>query len=123
LPHVQAISLQKGAGTEQLAKFPAADRVLTFGEELDAGGTAFADTAAIMQHLDLVITSDTAIAHLAGALGVRTWVALPYVPDWRWLLGRDDSPWYPTLRLFRQSRLGDWSSVFERMAGGLQRRP
>jgi len=74
-----------------------------------------------MKNLDLVITSDTATAHLAGALGIRVWLALPFLPDWRWLLARDDSPWYPTMRLFRQPRWGDWPTVFERMAGELAR--
>jgi ADP-heptose:LPS heptosyltransferase len=72
--------------------------------------------------LDLVITSDTSIAHLAGALGVPTWLALSAAPDWRWLLHRDDSPWYPTMRLFRQKRLGDWSSVFVEMEAALRQR-
>ena len=75
---------------------------------------------AVMQNLDLVITSDTAIAHLAGGLGVPVWVALPHVADWRWLLGRDDSPWYPTMRLFRQTTKGDWPDVFRRMAEELR---
>ena len=79
------------------------------------------DTAAVMRHLDLVITSDTAIAHLAGVLGVPVWVALPVGADWRWLLERVDSPWYPTMRLFRQTRFRCWSDVFERMAGQLAR--
>ena len=70
------------------------------------------DTAAIMETLDLVITTDTAIAHLAGALAIPTWIALGYIPDWRWLLERDDSPWYPTVKLFRQPSMGDWTSVF-----------
>src|SRR5262249_50760249 len=69
-----------------------------------------------MKNLDLVITSDTATAHLAGALGVPVWVALPLGADWRYLLDRQDSPWYPTMRLFRQNRLGDWGEVFERVA-------
>ena len=73
-------------------------------------------TAAVLRSLDLVITADTAVAHLAGALGVPVWVALTYSPDWRWLLEREDSPWYPTMRLFRQRRLGDWGEVFERIA-------
>jgi hypothetical protein len=73
-------------------------------------------------NLDLVITSDTAVAHLAGALGVPVWVALPYVPDWRWLLDRADSPWYPTMRLFRQKRAGDWAGVFEEIAAELEQR-
>jgi len=67
-----------------------------------------------------VITSDTATAHLAGALGVPVWVPLPSTPDWRWLIGRDDSPWYPTMRLFRQTRLDEWGTVFERIAAELQ---
>ena len=78
------------------------------------------DTAAIMKNLDLVITSDTAIAHLAGALAVPTWLALPHVPDWRWLLDRTDSPWYPTLRLFRQKSPGNWTTVFQEIHSSLQ---
>ena len=78
------------------------------------------DTAAIMKNLDLVITSDTSVPHLAGALGVPVWVALPFVPDWRWLLDRGDSPWYPTMRLFRQGRAGDWAGVFDGMLRALQ---
>ncbi len=78
------------------------------------------DTAAILGHLDLVITSDTALPHLAGAMGVETWLALPFAADWRWLRDRDDSPWYPTVRLFRQERPGDWQGVFERIAAELE---
>ena len=109
------ISLQKGPGTEQLADatFPVVDLGVA-----DASG-AFMDTAAIMEHLDLVITSDTSIAHLAGALGRPVWVALPFVPDWRWMLERSDSPWYPTMRLFRQRRPGDWRSVFDAIRSAL----
>ena len=66
-----------------------------------------------------MITCDTAVAHLAGALGVPVWVALPFVPDWRWLLDRSDSPWYPTMRLFRQKKLGDWAGVFEEIKAEL----
>jgi ADP-heptose:LPS heptosyltransferase len=73
----------------------------------------------VIQNLDLVITSDTALVHLAGALAAPTWLALPFSPDWRWLLEREDNPWYPTLRLFRQQRVGQWSDVFERIAGAL----
>ena len=73
------------------------------------------DTAAIVKNLDLVITCDTALAHLAGGLGAPVWTLLPKSSDWRWLADRDDSPWYPTMRLFRQSRLGDWSDVVHRV--------
>jgi len=120
LPGVQLFSLQKGEGSEQLAACGEWN-IVDFGERLDASGGAFMDTAAIMQHLDLVITSDTSMAHLAGGLGVPTWVALNLVPDWRWLLEREDSPWYPTLRLYRQRRLSDWNEVFARMAAELER--
>jgi tetratricopeptide (TPR) repeat protein len=88
--------------------------------EFDTEHGAFMDTAAIMMNLDLVITSDTSVAHLAGALGVQVWVALPLVPDWRWLLDRNDSPWYPTMRLFRQKQVGDWAGVFEEIEAALR---
>ena len=112
------VSLQKGTGREQLANgtaFPLLDLNLPL-EELHG---PLVDTAAILKCLDLVVTSDTSLAHLAGALGVETWLAVPSVPEWRWLLARDDSPWYPTLRLFRQHRPGQWADVFLRMAAQL----
>jgi len=111
-PNVRLISLQKGQGIEQLAQLPEGMKVANFSEELDAGAHAFLDTAAIMENLDLIITSDTAIAHLAGALGRPTWVALKQVPEWRWGLEGSVTPWYPTLRLFRQKTRGDWKGVF-----------
>ena len=80
---------------------------------------AFVDSAAVMQCLDLVITSDTAMAHLAGALGRPAFVGLKRAPDWRWLLDRSDSPWYPTLTLFRQKQRGDWTDVFAAMQARL----
>jgi hypothetical protein len=83
--------------------------------ELDEQSSTFMDTAAVMKSLDLVICSDTAIAHLAGAIGVSVWVALSFVPDWRWLLDRTDSPWYPSMRLFRQTDPGNWDNVFATM--------
>jgi hypothetical protein len=116
---IRLISLQKGLGTEQLKPGQPAN-LLDLTGRLDESSGAFMDTAAIMANLDLVITSDTAIAHLAGALAVPVWVALPHIPDWRWLLERVDSPWYPTMRLFRQSRAGDWDEVFERIAEELR---
>jgi ADP-heptose:LPS heptosyltransferase len=80
----------------------------------------FADTAAILANLDLLVTVDTAIAHLAGAMGVPCWLMLPHVPDWRWLLDRADSPWYPSLRLFRQPRPGDWATTLGTAAAVLK---
>jgi tetratricopeptide (TPR) repeat protein len=112
LKGVRLISLQKTHGLEQLDNLPDDVVIETLGDEFDDGADAFIDTAAVMNHLDLIVTSDTSIAHLAGALARPTWVALKYVPDWRWLLDRDDSPWYPTMRLFRQQAAGDWPSVF-----------
>jgi len=109
---VRLYSLQKFAGSEQLNRVPWAGRVVDLADRL----TDFTDTAAVMQSLDLVITCDTAAAHTAGAVGVPVWVALPCVPDWRWLLARDDSPWYPTMRLVRQSENGRWTDVFRRIA-------
>jgi hypothetical protein len=117
--NVRLISLHKGEGEAQLADLPPDMRVESLGDDFDAGADAFLDTAAVMKCCDLVITSDTSIAHLAGALGVKTWLALQYVPDWRWLLDRDDSPWYPTMRLFRQKTPGDWDGVFAQMAKSL----
>ena len=112
---VRLISLQKGHGTGQLDSLPPGMRIETLGEGFDSGMDAFLDTAAVMQIMDLIVTCDTSVAHLAGALGRPTWIALKYSPDWRWMLDRSDSPWYPSVRLFRQKRSGDWQSVFEAM--------
>ncbi len=119
VPGVRLISLHKGQGETELRRLPEGMIVETLGEDFDAGPDAFLDTAAVMQCCDLVITSDTAVAHLAGALGAPTWVALKHVPDWRWFLDRDDSPWYPTMRLFRQQTSGDWDGVFMRIRDAL----
>ncbi len=120
---VRLISLQKKDGLDQLPDLPNDVTIETLGENFDSGPDAFIDCAAVMAHLDLIITSDTSTAHLAGALGRPTWLALKYVPDWRWLLDRDDSPWYPTMRLFRQRSNGDWGSVFSRIVRELQPLP
>jgi tetratricopeptide (TPR) repeat protein len=119
---VQLVSLQKGFGTEQLRDLSSQFPIVTLGDLLNQSSSSLMDTAAIVQSLDLVVTSDTMIAHLAGALGVPVWVALPLMPDWRWLLHREDSPWYPTMRLFRQEKAGDWESVFHRIAQALHER-
>jgi hypothetical protein len=110
LAGVQLISLQKETPLDADVGFP----VTTLGDDLDSSG-AFLDTAAVMTMLDLVISADTSIAHLAGALGVKVWVALAAVPDWRWTMQGERTPWYPTMRLFRQPVMGDWTSVFEHM--------
>jgi tetratricopeptide (TPR) repeat protein len=120
LPGVQLVSLQKGPGAEQLAACPFA--VTQLGSDLDEANGAFMDTAAVMKDLDLVISPDTAVAHLAGAMGIPVWVLLTRVADWRWLIDREDSPWYPNVRLFRQENSGDWDSVFGRVAETVRRR-
>lgn len=120
LPGVRLISLQKGDGEEQIAELPAAMTVEELSTDFDAGADAFIDSAAVMQSLDLVVTCDTAIAHLAGALGRPVWTALKQVPEWRWQIDRRDSPWYATMSLFRQPRRGDWESVFMDMADRLK---
>jgi hypothetical protein len=113
---VRLISLQKTHGLDQLENLPSGMEVETIGEEFDGGPDAFVDTAAVMSSLDLIITCDTSVAHLAGALGRPVWVALKHVPDWRWMLDRSDSPWYPTMRLYRQTIRDDWDSVFGQVA-------
>ena len=121
IPGVKLISLQKNHGLEQLAHLPPGMSVETLGAEFDAGPDAFMDCAAVMMNLDLVISCDTAAAHLAGALGRPVWIVLKHVPDWRWMMDREDTPWYPTARLFRQARRGDWDEVFLRIASELAR--
>jgi hypothetical protein len=122
VPGVQLVSLQHGPGSEQLAGVAGHWRVSDLGGRLDEVAGPFMDRAAVMSNLDLVVACDTSIAHLAGALGVPVWVALPQVPDWRWQLGREDSPWYPTMRLFRQERQREWGPVFQDMARAVQQR-
>jgi len=120
LRSVRLFSLQKGPGLEQLPDL--GGRIDDLGAELDEGPDAFTDTAAALESLDLLVCSDTAIPHLAGALGKEVWLLLPHVPDWRWMLGGDRCPWYPSMRLFRQSAPGDWTAVIERVARALQAR-
>ena len=119
IPGLKLISLQKGYGTEQLANLPPGMKVERLGADFDSGPDAFLDSAAVMMNLDLVISCDTASAHLAGALGCPLWIVLRYLPDWRWMMDREDTPWYPTARIFRQTRHDDWDEVFERIASEL----
>lgn len=115
---VRLIALQKGAGREQLDEvaFPVED----LGLHLDNDGRAFADTAAAMQNLDVVIASDSAIVHLAGSLGVPCWTLLAHTPEWRWGVEGESTPWYPGMRLYRQHRWGDWSDVMHRVGRDLE---
>jgi hypothetical protein len=113
---VTLVSLQRIHGVEQLAALGDRFQVVDLGDDVDQKHGPFMDTAAIVKSLDLVVTCDTALAHLAGALAVPVWIAVSLSTQWRWMRDRDDSPWYPTARLFRQSRLGDWSDVMTRMA-------
>jgi hypothetical protein len=117
IPGVQLISLQRDAGAEQLGSAAFDARVIRMPSDFDAGPDAFLDTAALMMSLDLVVTVDTAVAHLAGALGRPAAVALSaHDADWRWIPGRGRSPWYPSLRLFRQPERGDWFGAFAQIA-------
>ncbi|MGH6725326.1 MAG: tetratricopeptide repeat protein [Pseudolabrys sp.] len=109
------VSLQKGVRAADAADLQARSDLVHFGDELKN----FADTAALVANLDLVISIDSSVAHLAGALAKPVWVLLPYIPDWRWLLDRDDSPWYPTARLFRQDDSRAWPNVLGRLQSAL----
>jgi len=115
------VSLQQGDGREQLGALSADPRVIDLGPRLDAEG-AFLDSAAVIAGLDLVVSSDTSIPHLAGALGAPVWMALAHWPDWRWGISGENTAWYPTMRLFRQRQAGDWAQVFADIARALGER-
>jgi tetratricopeptide (TPR) repeat protein len=117
---VELVSLQKGPGADQLAALSASLSIVDVEARLGDDSESLSQIAALMKNLDLVISCDSAIAHLAGALGVQVWVALPRIPDWRWLLQGEESPWYPTMKLFRQQKSWQWEDVFERMASCLR---
>jgi ADP-heptose:LPS heptosyltransferase len=109
------VSLQKDVRASDEAVLKERGDILNFGPLLES----FADTAALISCLDLIISVDTSVAHLAGALGKPFWVLVPFLPDWRWLLERSDNPWYPTARLFRQNSARDWHQVIGRVAEAL----
>jgi tetratricopeptide (TPR) repeat protein len=108
---VKLVSLQNEVRSEDEKALAANRQILHFGSQLED----FSDTAALVSLMDLVVSVDTSVAHLAGALGKPVWILLPFAPDWRWLVDREDSPWYPTARLFRQPRIGDWDSVIDKV--------
>jgi len=119
LENVSLYSLQQRNGLEQLDTMPEDFKIHTFNNAFDRTYGSFMDTAAVMKNIDLVITADTSIAHLAGALGVKVWVMLPFSHDWRWMKDKRHSPLYPTMRLFRQKRNDDWGSVMKEVEAEL----
>ncbi|MCP5002400.1 MAG: tetratricopeptide repeat protein [Planctomycetes bacterium] len=116
IPGITFYSLQKGKASKETFRPPEGMDITNLENELHD----FADTAAIIANLDLIISTDTAVVHLAGAIGKRVWVLLHYIPDWRWLLRRSNSAWYPGMRLFRQIQLHDWASVFDQVKDALR---
>jgi hypothetical protein len=118
-PRFDYVCLQKDIRAADSGTLAANPQISSFAADLHD----FSDTAALCGCLDLVITVDTSIAHLSGALGLPTWVLVPYNADWRWLLDRTDSPWYPTMRVYRQERTGDWQAVYARIAADLTTLP
>jgi hypothetical protein len=114
---IRLMGLQKGEAADQTQQMPAGMTFTNYGQEFED----FSDTAGMIENLDLVIAVDTAVAHLAGAMAKPVWVLLPLVPDWRWMMDRSDSPWYPTVRLYRQKTRGDWRPVFEQVESDLRR--
>ena len=110
---VNFINLQKGPGVEQIKNFKYKDKLYDFSSEVDNGKNAFEDTIGILKNVDLVVTSDTALPHLSATLGIKTWLLLPYSPDWRWFLKLKNSPWYEHVKLYRQEEFNKWDSIFD----------
>jgi tetratricopeptide (TPR) repeat protein len=122
VPGVTIYNLQKVTGEEQLKDIPAAWNFVSFGDDFDNAHGRFMDTAALIKNLDLVISVDTGLAHIAAALGTEVWTFLPNPADWRWMLDRTDTPWYPNMTLFRQATCGDWNAVMHEIATRLEER-
>jgi tetratricopeptide (TPR) repeat protein len=120
IPGVSVYSLQRITGVDQLATIPTSMKLITFDDQFDNAHGRFMDTAAVMKNLDLIITIDTSICHLAAALGVPVWNLLPTPADWRWMLTRIDTPWYPNMRLFRQPIQGDWHGLMNEVVQALK---
>ncbi len=117
IPHIQLFSLQKGAAEAEINQIDFASRIIPLGSYLHD----LANTAALIHQLDLVVSVDTSVAHLAAAMGKPTWILIQYAPDWRWLLHRPDSPWYPAVRLFRQQQWRNWDAVIQQVVDALQK--
>jgi hypothetical protein len=115
MPDFRFISVQRELRDSDAVDLGANPHVAHVGDDL----ADFADTAAVLAMCDVVVCVDTSIAHVAAALGRPTFLMVPFQPDWRWLLGRDGSPWYPTMRLFRQTAIGDWAGVVDRVCAAL----
>ena len=118
MPGIEFVSLQKEIGEPERHILADNPNVMQLGDRLDD----FADTAAVISGLDLVVSADTAVAHLAGAMARPVFILVPFAPDFRWMLDREDTPWYPTAKLFRQPTIGDWDSVLDRVRGELSLR-
>lgn len=116
IENVTLFSLQKGSAAEQINHWPGDLELINLGREF----RDFSDTAAAIENMDLTISVDTSVIHLAGAMAKNAWLLLPHEPDWRWMLNRDDSPWYPTISLFRQKQYGNWDGVFQSVAEQLK---
>ena len=113
--HANFISLQKGMAVSDIENSQLENNIINYDLLMDTGSKKFLDTAAIIKYLDLVITTDTSIAHLAGTLGTQTWLLLPKISDWRWLNSKDETIWYDNFRIYRQKKQGDWLEVFTRV--------
>ena len=116
VPGIALLALQKGPKTGQAGEYYGRAPLINVGAEIQD----YDDTMAILENLELLVTVDTSVAHLAGAMGRPVWIMLPRAPDWRWLLEREDSPWYPTVRLFRQTQVRRWDDVAQRIAAALR---